>query len=1093
MGNGKCKRLRLSMLLFIVAAMILFGISSSTAAAKTIKIVDAGNMKVEFQDTYTVVIKNTVNSAASAMKTAYPKVTRVIVAEGVTQLPEGLFRCFPGTETLELPSSLKSLGSDNERDASNYSAYINSNLKNLKYVTVKSSNKTYKSLDGVLYTKGGTKLLLYPSQKKSTYYKVPDSVAYFYLGNSYVKEIYLGKKTIDFHLDTPSLAGFKVSSQNKDYSASNGVLYSSDKKRLLYYPQEKKDTSFTIPNTVEMAYITSQYLKVLTLGDKISSFSTYNPLGQNQALPALSAYKVSSENSVYSVIDGVLYSKDKKFLMDYPNSKGSSYQVPEGTTKIEDRAFANKKLTSITLPQSLKVIGRNAFSGTGITAITLPANFTYFSEDAFDNTEIAAVNVDSGNQVLFSKDGVVYTKTQCQIFYWPEAKAEENLTFPDNLNLLNLSQVKHLEKAKTIVIPKALASIVNTGNNNLKKITLAEGNTSFVLNQGILYASNLTAVKLYPNDNPVTKIVLPEQVTSLDLKMFLHENTTTSITLSQNLKYFQYTDDLYNIKSSYLGFYHLKEVLIPEENPYFKSVDGILYTKDMSYLWWYPQNSPKEVYVMPGTVTGIAPMQLVNAANLTKLELPAALSVDTPVNDSPWDSVVNDKIIGTYCPKLVSIKVDEANKELKAVDGVLYNKAQWALLLYPSAKTDKTFKVPDEVQVVNNRTYNPYLEEITLSKNTYYLRGEGSDDDYAYACHDPFLYFTALKSIKVDSENKYYQSIDGVLYDKGYKALTAFPVAWSSKTLKIPTDIKYIQCKGNLEAAANLKEIQKEGNIMATSNKGISSYNINSFILPGSTKSILAGYVTKLLQLNRTLEEVSSPEGEGMNPIEAKTLVDWNLSDTYYVSKDNNKTYAGEKTVYITDETVDLKQVFAGKAEQAERVIWAEGIVKVPSDALTLFPNASQLDFPSTFYSLQDEKSEELHNVFLVARKLRDAFPRLAAVNVKAENNWFSSKEGILYNRELSELYLYPAKKEASSYVVPDTVKDISRINEINNDGSSLINQNLKEVYMGAWYMYTTYSIMKKHFVNLETVKISPYNVYFKLINGKPVTLEAYR
>lgn len=1093
MGNGKCKRLRLSMLLFTVAAMVLLGISSSTAAAKTIKTVDAGNMKLEFQDTYTVVVKNTVNSAASATKTAYPKVTKVIVAEGVTQLPEGLFQRFPGTETLELPSSLKSLGTDNEGKVANYSAYINHNLKNLKYVTVKSSNKSYKSLDGVLYTKGGTKLLLYPSQKKSTYYKVPDSVAYFYLANSYVKEIYLGKKAALFSLDTPSLTSFKVNSQNKEYTALNGILYSKDKKTLLCYPQGKRDTSFTIPNTVEVANIASKYLKVLTLGDKINSFSTYNPLGLDQALPALSAYKVSSGNKVYSAIGGVLYSKDKKFLMDYPNSKGSSYQVPEGTTKIEDRAFANKKLTGITLPQSLRVIGRNAFSATGITAITLPANFTYFSEDAFENTKIAAVNVDSGNQILFSKDGVVYTKTQCQIFYWPEAKAEENLTFPDSLNLLDLSQVKHLEKAKTIAIPKALTSIINTGDNNLKKITLAEGNTSFALNQGILYASNLTAVKLYPNDNPVTKIVLPEQVTSLDLKMFLHENTTTSITLSKNLEYFLNVEGLKYMDSKYSGFYHLKEVLVPEENPYFKSVDGILYAKDMSYLWWYPQNSSKETYVIPGTVTGIAPMQLVNAANLTELELPAAFSMGSSINESPWDRVVNEEIIGTYCPKLASIKVDEANKELKTIDGVLYTKSLGTLLLYPSAKTDKTFIVPEEVQAVNNMTYNPYLEEITLSKNTYYLHGYESDEDYAYANHNPFLYFTALKSIKVDSENKYYQSIDGVLYDKGYEALTAFPVAWSSKTLKIPADIKYIQCKGNLEAAANLKEIQKAGNIIAASDQGKSSYNINTFISPGSAKSILTDYVTKLLQLNRTLEEVSSTEGEGTNPIEAKDLVDWSLSDTYYVSKGNTKAYAGEKTVYITDEAVDLKQVFAGKAEQAERVIWAEGIVKVPSDILTLFPNARQLDFPSTFYSLQDEKTGELHNVLLIARKIRNVFPRLTAVNVKAENDWFASADGILYDRELSQLYLYPAKKEASTYVVPDTVKDISRINETNDDGSSLINQNLKEVYMGAWYMNTIYSIMKKHFVNLETVKISPYNVYFKLINGKPVTLEAYR
>ena len=104
MGNGKSKRLQLSKLLVTVMALVLFGLSGSVAAAKTVKTVVAGNMKLEFRDTYTVVVKSTVNSETGVTKTTYPKVTKVIVAEGVTQLPEGLFQCFSGTETLELPS-----------------------------------------------------------------------------------------------------------------------------------------------------------------------------------------------------------------------------------------------------------------------------------------------------------------------------------------------------------------------------------------------------------------------------------------------------------------------------------------------------------------------------------------------------------------------------------------------------------------------------------------------------------------------------------------------------------------------------------------------------------------------------------------------------------------------------------------------------------------------------------------------------------------------------------------------------------------------------------------------------------------------------
>ena len=41
-----------------------------------------------------------------------------------------------------------------------------------------------------------------------------------------------------------------VSSNNEKYSSENGVLYNKDKTTLIKYPEGKKDTNFTIPNSV---------------------------------------------------------------------------------------------------------------------------------------------------------------------------------------------------------------------------------------------------------------------------------------------------------------------------------------------------------------------------------------------------------------------------------------------------------------------------------------------------------------------------------------------------------------------------------------------------------------------------------------------------------------------------------------------------------------------------------------------------------------------------------------------------------------------------------------------------------------------------
>jgi hypothetical protein len=63
---------------------------------------------------------------------------------------------------------------------------------------------------------------------------------------------------------------------------------------------------------------------------------------------------VDESNETYPSIDGVLTTKDKKFLLFYPYAKGDSYEVPEGIEQIHYDAFNDCKITNITLPTTLK-------------------------------------------------------------------------------------------------------------------------------------------------------------------------------------------------------------------------------------------------------------------------------------------------------------------------------------------------------------------------------------------------------------------------------------------------------------------------------------------------------------------------------------------------------------------------------------------------------------------------------------------------------------------------------------------------------------------------------------------------------------------
>lgn len=61
-------------------------------------------------------------------------------------------------------------------------------------------------------------------------------------------------------------------------------------------------------------------------------------------------------------MDGVVYTKDKKVLIKYPNRRDGHYDVPEGTEYILYNAFAGSKIESVKFPESLFRIGTYAFS-----------------------------------------------------------------------------------------------------------------------------------------------------------------------------------------------------------------------------------------------------------------------------------------------------------------------------------------------------------------------------------------------------------------------------------------------------------------------------------------------------------------------------------------------------------------------------------------------------------------------------------------------------------------------------------------------------------------------------------------------------------
>ena len=86
--------------------------------------------------------------------------------------------------------------------------------------------------------------------------------------------------------------------------------------------------------------------------------------------------KVNADNKNYKDIDGVLYSRDGKTLIAYPNAHGDEYAIPSGVKEIAHFAFKDcSYLKKLIIPDSVKKIGANAFYGcTALESVTIPSS-----------------------------------------------------------------------------------------------------------------------------------------------------------------------------------------------------------------------------------------------------------------------------------------------------------------------------------------------------------------------------------------------------------------------------------------------------------------------------------------------------------------------------------------------------------------------------------------------------------------------------------------------------------------------------------------------------------------------------------------------
>ena len=158
------------------------------------------------------------------------------------------------------------------------------------------------------------------------------------------------------------IADFSVAQGNTAYASLNGSLYSKDMKTLVQYAVGQKAVTYVTPESVtEIGYAAfygcEDLAVVLHAGvTKIGDYAFYEC--------DITSITVSADNPKYASLDGNLYTKDMKTLIQYAAGKeDKTFVIPDGVERIEVFAmYFCRYLTKITLGKDVKEIADYAFS-----------------------------------------------------------------------------------------------------------------------------------------------------------------------------------------------------------------------------------------------------------------------------------------------------------------------------------------------------------------------------------------------------------------------------------------------------------------------------------------------------------------------------------------------------------------------------------------------------------------------------------------------------------------------------------------------------------------------------------------------------------
>lgn len=330
--------------------------------------------------------------------------SEVVLNTKTTELPGWLFANCHKLKEITIPVNVSSIG--------RY-CFINSGLE---AVYVDPANSNFVSVDGVLFTKDKSQVVIYPMQKKDAAFVVPSEVTLIINGIfnecDYLKEIIFEDGELPLEIDDEAFYGsdslIRVELPERLASIGEGAFSHCYNLMFVNVPATATKDMFgreAFSMCGKLLEIRNESSLDIKAGSQDYGYLASNAL--NVYNPAVGQSQFYEDENGYITFQQVDGGRTKNYLVAYvgestelnvPAGVTHIYKsalngsmitklvLPEGVLEIEDSAFAYcDVLTEVMLPSTLKTIGNSAFYGcTTLSQIVIPSGVTTIGTDAFD-------------------------------------------------------------------------------------------------------------------------------------------------------------------------------------------------------------------------------------------------------------------------------------------------------------------------------------------------------------------------------------------------------------------------------------------------------------------------------------------------------------------------------------------------------------------------------------------------------------------------------------------------------------------------------------------------------------------------------------